>query len=136
MPSDAHKFISNMIVMKMFQMNYEIVSFDGEHIYLKNTKIKAPPSLKRHRPDLIGFNSKSKKICIGEAKTKNDLNSSRTREQIEDYSSLITKSNKEVDFIIGVPISGIKKLNEILKKLELSNRSNITILKIPDRLLS
>ncbi len=122
--------------MKMLRLNYEIVSFDGEHIYLSHVKINTPPSLKRHRPDLIGFNSESKKICIGEAKTKNDLNSTRTYEQIEDYSNLITKSKKKIDLIIGIPISGTRKLSEILRKLDLLNRSNIIIMKVPDRLLS
>lgn len=135
MASKAHQFIANMISIKMRQLGYEVVAFDGKHIYLSDIKISTPPCIKRHRPDLLGYYSIKKRLCIGEAKTRNDLDSIRTFEQFEDYATLITNTDKKVYFIIGIPLSGLERVGEILKTIGLKSHKNITILKIPDRLL-
>jgi len=135
MASKAHQFIANMISIKMRQLGYEVVAFDGKQIYLSDIKISTPPCIKRHRPDLLGYCSKRKRVCIGEAKTKKDLDSRRTSEQFEDYASIITKKDKSAYFVIGIPLSGLDKVNGILQGMGLKSHKNIEIVKIPDRLL-
>lgn len=135
MPSRAHQFIANMLAVKMRQLNFEVVSFDGKQIFLSEQKLAIPPCLKRHRPDLLGYNALEKIICVGEAKTTSDLNSLRTKEQIEDYASLITKSSKPAQILLGVPSSGLVKLNTILSELGLRGNIRIVTLHVPDRLL-
>jgi hypothetical protein len=136
MASQAHQFIAKMISQKMLKLKFEIISFDGNSAYISDLKINTPPSLKRHKPDLIGFRRIDKKICIGEAKTNTDLSSRRTSEQFKDYSSLVTKTKKQCILIIGIPISGVEKLERILNRLDLFTNKNIIILKVPDRLIS
>lgn len=135
MASKAHQFIANMLAVKMRQLNFEVVSFDGTQIFLSEQKLPIPPCLKRHRPDILGYDSKSKTICIGEAKTTADLNSERTKEQIADYASIITKSEKPARILLGVPSSGLDKLNLLLGDLELAHNPNLIVIHVPDRLL-
>jgi hypothetical protein len=135
MASKAHDFIVQMIGLAMLKKGYEIVSSDGNIHKISDLNFHTPPTLKRHRPDLIGINRRTGKICIGEAKTSQDLLSERTKEQFLDFSSIITKPNEVVEVIIGIPLPAENKLNKILRELEMINKKNIFILKIPTEVL-
>lgn len=135
MASKAHDFIVQMTGILMIEKGFTIVSSDSDTRKISELKFNTTPTLKRHRPDIIGLNKNTGKICLGEAKTDADLLSDRTKEQLEDFSNILIKSNNEVELIIGIPLSSEKKLTKLLKNLDLINKKNIHILKIPDEML-
>lgn len=125
MTSKQHQFILDCVIRKMRKLAFEPVCFEGKSTIVDSLKI--PPKIIRHRPDIVGINI-SNKICIGEAKTSNDLQSRRTQEQIVDYnqSNCVT--------IFGCPKSSYLELNKLINKLA-PKPDNISILKIPDELM-
>lgn len=125
-----------MVGLAMRKKGYEIVSVDGNCSKISDLKFLIPPTLKRHRPDIIGFNRENGSICIGEAKSYGDVSSQRTKEQLQDFSTIITTSNEQVELIVGIPLSQEDKLNKVFRELDLINKKNILVLKIPDAVLS
>lgn len=136
MASKAHQLIAGLVVRKMRQKGYQIISFDGNEAIISDISLRVPPIIKKHRPDILGIRILDKKICIGEAKTSNDLYSKRTKEQIKDYSNLILADQKEpCELIIGIPKSCENKLEMLLKNLGIHGNSNISYVWMPDELL-
>ncbi len=133
MPSKGHDFIVKMIEIKMNELNFKIVAKEEHYYNPYYSKIKLPPSISNHRPDLIGY-SQNDSVCVGEAKYYNDLRSLRTIEQLKDYFSLIQKSEK-IFLIIGLPSSEMSSLFKILDKNNLEMNERITILQIPDSII-
>ncbi len=128
--------ILGLVVRKMREKGYEIVSFDGNEALIGDTQLKVPPAIRRHRPDSIGVNLQSGRICIGEAKTSGDLHSSRTKEQFADYSSLFVKDAEQLcELIIGIPKSSEPKLRSILKSLGIDKNPNVLYVWMPDDFL-
>lgn len=130
MASKAHQFIIDLLVQRLNNDGYEVVSFDGAS-QIENIVTKIPPKIKRHRPDLIGI--KNDCLAIGEAKTANDIGL-RTREQLEDYA-LSSHEIEDVKIIsyIGIPESVKEKVNGIVDNITYG--SSLKVLTVPDRLL-
>jgi len=126
MATRAHQFIAELIARKMNIDGFEVISFDGLS-ESERTKLKIPPKIIRHRPDLLGID-RQKNICIGEAKTAGDMGP-RTQEQLEDFSSI------GVRFYIGIPSSAEWELEKMLKKYVQPNNGLVLVVKVPDRLL-
>lgn len=136
MPSKAHQLIQNMVVRKIREKGYLLVSYDGDSQQISSTQLKNTFKILRHRPDLVGVDDKNNRICIGEAKTKEDLYSARSKEQIEDYSNLVNESSGvSFEVVFGIPKSGIKQLEQIFLDLSIERNNRIEILQIPDELL-
>jgi hypothetical protein len=136
MASKAHQMILGLVARKMRQRGYEIVSFDGNENIISNISLSVTPTIKRHKPDIIGVNFKTKKICLGDAKTLSDIDSLRTKEQFTDYSNLVTKNKKTCEFIIGIPKSAEQKLLKILQELGINEKNkNVSYVWMPDELL-
>lgn len=136
MPSKMHQMLIGIIARKMREKDYEIVAFDGKEYLFDSRILDTPLKIKRHRPDLLGYKFSSKEICVGEAKTKNDLFSKRTEEQLIDYSSITTKStDKHVEIIIGIPRSADIDLIRLLKKLDLYKKDYISYIWLPEELV-
>jgi len=136
MPSRSHQLIAGLIARKMRIKGYEIVSFDGNESLISTISLDIPPTIRRHRPDVLGIDLKNKKICIGEAKTDSDLTSRRTKEQFIDYANLLTKSQKICELIISIPKDSENKLRKILEDLNLLGKSNVSYIWMPNELLS
>lgn len=130
MASRAHQFIVDLLAQRISSEGYEIVSFDGLSETENGLRI-LPPTIKRHRPDLIGL--KKGYLVIGEAKTAGDIGV-RTQEQIEDY---IDCSNEvkvtQVKIYLGVPLSIESKVKDIIKAIPGSDC--VATFAVPDRLL-
>jgi hypothetical protein len=133
MASKGHDFIVKMIEIKMNELDYKIVAKEEHYYNACIAKIKLPPSISNHRPDMIGYSQKDC-VCIGEAKYYNDLRSSRTIEQLKNYFSLVQKSEK-IYLIIGLPFSEMGSLLKILDKNNLEMNERITVLQIPDAII-
>lgn len=125
MPSQKHQFIVDCIIRKMRLYGFEPVSLDGKSTLVSSLKI--PCKIIHHRPDVIGIDQENN-LCIGEAKTENDIVSNRTKEQIRDYNEA------NVYALFGCPKSTYPTMIKIIKKLTLNNGRNV-VLKIPDELM-
>ena len=132
MASKQHQFIIGLINRKISEYGFTIVFIDGHVSGAFKKEYELPPKILRHRPDVIGINN-NECICIGEAKTKNDIFTERTKEEIIDFTNYELNGNKCL-VIIGIPKSSQKDLDILLGKLNVQN--NIEILSIPDEIIN
>jgi len=136
MPSKLHQMIVGLIGRKMREKGYYIVAFDGNEYLFDGQKINIPPSVKRHRLDIVGFKFETKEICIGEAKTSKDLFSKRTKEQLLDYSNIKGLSTgKHIEIILGIPKSAEGDLIRLLSELNLFEKDFISYIWLPEELV-
>ena len=137
MPSRLHQMIIGLIGRKMREKGYTIVAFDGNDYLFDGQKLNIPPLVKRHRPDIIGLKFETREVCVGEAKTREDLFSQRTKEQLLDYAStkgVLTGKNAEI--IIGIPKLAEKDLIKLLKELKLFGKDFISYIWLPEELVN
>lgn len=134
MLSNRHQFILGLVIKKMREEGVTIYGIDGSYPGLFGEKIQLPPQILRHRPDAIGTKEDGK-ICIGEAKTENDIANSRTYEQLQDFST-IELNGKKCELFVGIPKSSEEYFNKILEKFRLKDIDNIHLLCIPDELIN
>ena len=131
-----HQMLVGLIGRKMREKGYEIVAFDGNEYKFDGQVLPLPPSIGRHRPDIIGYRFESRSVCIGEAKTGRDLRSDRTKTQLIDFSQARTLTNNEpVEIIIGIPQSYVKDLISLLDMLGITNKQTISYVYIPEELV-
>lgn len=136
MPTKLHQMIVGLIGRKMREKGYDIVAFDGNEYLFDGQKINIPPSIKRHRPDIVGFKFETKEICVGEAKTSKDLFSKRTKEQLLDYSNIKGLSTgKHIEIILGIPKSVEGDLIRLLSELNLFEKDFISYIWLPEELV-
>ena len=136
MPTKLHQMIVGLIGRKMREKGYDIVAFDGNEYLFDGQKINIPPSIKRHRPDIVGFKFETKEICVGEAKTSKDLFSKRTKEQLLDYSNIKGLSTgKHIEIILGIPKSAEGDLIRLLSELILFEKDFISYIWLPEELV-
>ena len=134
MASRQHQFIVGLINRKIREYGYTIAFIDGHVLGAFDKKFKLPPKIVRHRPDVIGINDKGF-ICIGEAKTKDDILNNRTRAEFFDFSNYVF-NEQECMLIIGIPKSSKDNLYRVLTELGIQNYKNIEILLIPDEIIN
>jgi len=135
MPTKLHQMIVGLIGRKMREKGYDIVAFDGNEYLFDGQKINIPPSIKRHRPDIVGFKFETKEICVGEAKTNKDLFSKRTKEQLLDYSNIKGLSTgKHIEIILGIPKSAEEDLIRLLSELNLFEKDFFSYIWLPEEL--
>ncbi len=132
MASTTHDFIVAAIVRKMRIEGFQIVFLDGRYANVSIKKYEIPPTIINHKPDVIG-EKEGNIICIGEAKTGNDLFSERTKNQIKDFI-LIIKKNPLSRLILGIPLSSKNDLDKLLYKIGLSSSKQIEIFYVPEEL--
>lgn len=131
MASKKHDFIVASISRKIRDLGFNITYIEGEYVNISIIKHPIPPKIINHRPDIVGENSTGN-YCIGEAKTKNDLKSERTKQQFVDFLDVVNLYDGNF-LIIGIPLSAEKNLNHLMGRLNMKSKS-IIILKIPDDL--
>ena len=73
-------------------------------------------------------------FCIGESKTRADIRSERTKNQITDFLTIV-KLKHGNKLIIGIPLTAKEDLERLLLKLGLVNQEQIEIVYIPEELL-
>jgi len=134
--SKNHQFILSSIVRKMKLNGYEIIAYDGDYSKIEDIKLEIPFKILRHRPDVIGISLDKTKIYIGEAKTKSDLRSERTKEEFEDFALIGDEIDQNVKLIIGIPKSANLLLYRIIVELGLQENDNIDYILVPEDLLS
>lgn len=129
-----HQFILGLVIKKMREEGATVYGVDGNYPGLFGEQISLPPQIMRHRPDAIGV-KKDGQICIGEAKTENDISNTRTYEQLQDFSS--TELNGILcEVFVGIPQSGEESFNRSLEKWGLKESQNIYVLVVPDEIIN
>ena len=111
-----------------------VYGIDGNYPGLFGENISLPPQILRHRPDAIGVKEDGQ-ICIGEAKTENDIETSRTYEQLQDFSS-VELNGKLCEVFVGVPQTGEDLFNKTLERWGLKGSQNIYVLFVPDEIIN
>jgi hypothetical protein len=134
MAGAKHQFILGLVVKLMREQGITIIGVDGNYPGLFGEKATIPPQILRHRPDIIGVRGNGQ-ICIGEAKTENDITNSRTYSQIQDFTS-VELNNQNCDVFIGIPKSSEELFRKSMIKLGLLECGNITVLYIPEELIN
>ncbi len=134
MAGNRHQFILGLVIKKMREEGTTVYGVDGNYLGLFGEKIALPPQILRHRPDAIGVKENGQ-ICIGEAKTENDITNSRTYEQIQDFSSAVL-NGKLCEVFIGVPQSCEDLFNKSLGKMGLQECHNLHVLFIPEEIIN
>jgi len=134
MAGARHQFILGLVVKLMREQGITIIGVDGNYPGLFGEKITMPPQILRHRPDIIGIRENGQ-ICIGEAKTENDLTNNRTYSQIQDFTS-IELNNKYCDVFIGIPKSSGELFRKSMIKLGLLECEYIHVLYIPEEIIN
>ena len=127
--SSQHDKIVSFIAGKIQRLGFKIICMEGSHTDVINYSPQLPSKLINHRPDIYGLNDKGA-ICIGEAKTNNDLNSKRTKTQLSDFRNIIKQLPDNL-LIIGIPFGSKGKLITILQDLEIAFDNQIDIMEIP-----
>lgn len=133
MPSKAHQMLISFLARKMREDGYQTIAFDDDNSSYDIFNFPVPPTIKRHRPDVIGMDVQGY-FSIGEAKTKNDLKGKRLEEQLNDFSDLKNEDGSLIPFYIGVPESVNDKLKSKLSEFNV-NIKNVKIISIPDLIL-
>lgn len=134
MATKRHQFIIGLLVRKMRECGCEIMCIDGKYSTILPGYIQIPPKVLRHRPDILGINEFGQ-ICIGEAKTENDLSSSRTIKQVVDFTSIqINGQQSEVYF--GVPRMAEERFRRTLSNHGLLQYPNLHVLYIPEDIIN
>ena len=134
MAGNRHQFILGLVIKKMRDEGAAVYGIDGNYPGLFGEQISLPPQIMRHRPDAIGVKANGQ-VCIGEAKTENDISNRRTYEQLQDFSSTELNGNL-CEVFIGVPQTGEDLFNRSLERLGLKGSQNIHILFVPDEIIN
>jgi len=116
----------------MKQRGFSPIAVDGSIDSLGSLRIDRPQAFGRHRPDAVGVSADGR-LCIGEAKTSNDVASNRTLEQLEDYLA-----SSDVDYsavLFGYPRSADCVVRKLLKAIGASDCPQLELIPIPDELL-
>ena len=123
MESPTHKKLVKALVEKFEKDGVKVT-----HAALAG--YKAPYKIGRHEPDIIAQDSRGV-LLIGEAKTKDDLDSETSKEQFIDFSNRVMASgqmeNEKLSLHIIVEEEGYLELKRVLEKLRLNSKNNIKI---------
>jgi len=133
MASEKHDFIVSAIVRKTRQDGFRVIYLDGKYQDIDIKKFDIPPKIINHKPDIVG-EKESVLFCVGEAKTKNDIFSERTKNQITDFFAIV-RLNSGNRLVIGIPLNAKEDLEKLLIGLGLVNQKQIEIIYIPEELL-
>ena len=134
MAGNRHQFILGLVIKKMREEGATVYGVDGNYPGLFGEKISLPPQIMRHRPDAIGVKADGQ-ICIGEAKTANDISNNRTYEQLQDFST-VELNGRLCEVFIGVPQAGEDLFNRSLERWGLKGSQNIYVLFVPDEIIN
>lgn len=135
MPSDIHQWLIVWLCRKMARDGYTPLyadTYDLAKYVPSNTKCS--PILGCIRPDVIGFNDRTKRLAFAEAKTAGDILNRHTRMQLEMLLQLRDKSGRSAAIYFGFPRSSWQEAAKLIFQLRLNKR--IKLLPIPDVIIT
>jgi len=133
--SKAHDLIVAMITKRIVAAGYQIAAIDSCFDWVFGSGFRLPPTIIRHRPDVLGVRDTPPFLAIGDAKTPGDLGARRTQEQLRDFASLRVRADGEPCLVVlGIPRSGEPRLHDLLRRIGVP-RDRILVMAVPDVLL-
>ncbi len=133
--SKEHDLIVAMVARYIQQRGYELVAFDCSLDWLFGDSFRLPPSIIVHRPDVLGVRDQTPFVCIGEAKTRSDIRSTRTRQQLKDFvQASAGKTAAACEVVVGIPRDCGTILNKLISSLGIAP-DRITVIAVPRPLL-
>ena len=133
--TQEHELIVAMVGRYMKDRGYELVALDCSLSWLFGDSFRLPPSIVSHRPDALGVRKEVPLVCIGEAKTRNDIRSARTRHQLKDFAEAqIGEGGLTCEVVVGIPADCKKALGRLLSSLGIPP-GRITVIAVPRPLL-
>jgi hypothetical protein len=130
--AQTHDMIVTYVAGKMQRLGFEIKFMEGNHVNVKIERPELPPTIITHRPDIFALRNGA--IGIGEAKTKSDLKSNRTKTQLLDFKKVI-RDNSQNRLFLGIPQNAKDDLVALLHSIGVNLDEQIDIMSIPDILL-
>jgi len=134
MASDTHQFIMGLIIKAMQSTDCKIIALEGKYPGLLDEKLPLPPQVTRHRPDVVGIRL-NQQVCLGEAKTEKDVSSLRTREQLNDFTT-VQVNGVTCDVYVGIPGSSRATFDHMLRTEGLDQCENLHVLYVPDEIIN
>lgn len=133
--SKEHDLIAAMVARYMKGRGYEIVALETSLDWLFGNSFRLPPSIVVHRPDALGVRDWTPFICIGEAKTRSDLRSARTRQQLKDFARASAgRTAADCEVVVGIPSDCRPILDKLIESLGIAP-NRIIVIGIPRPLL-
>lgn len=132
MPTRQHQRILAIVLKAMNRRGFSLVAVDGKTEGWDQVGLRRPDGLGRHRPDAVGIQADGT-IGIAEAKTADDVASSRTREQLEDY--LATSSTDYAIVFFGYPRGADRVVARLLESIGAIDCPQLELIPVPDELL-
>jgi len=122
MSNDEHMRLVKGLIDHFDSKGFKIVSADYENFEKCQT-------IGSHEPDVIAYHLDDDIYNIGEAKTCEELDSEKTREQFEDFGNTVVNKigfeRKFLPFCIAVPKRCMEKLEIRIEECGLSLNGNI-----------
>jgi len=120
--SDEHKRLVKAIIDELKKQGFEILTADYNG-YEPSQKVV------NHVPDVKAWKRENELVAFGEAKTSDDFDNDRTKEQFIEFSNRRMKDGKSkgatVPLCIGITNGSEKELEACLVKLGLDKKTNI-----------
>ncbi len=133
--SSEHDLIVSLVARTIRQQGFELVALESSFDWLFGKNFQLPPAIIVHRPDILGVRREPPYLCIGEAKTRGDLHSKRTRRQLVDFSqATIGNTGALCHVVVGIPQDAEDILEGIIGVLGIPP-DRILVLPIPRPLL-
>jgi hypothetical protein len=133
--SKEHDLITAMVARYVQQQGYELVALDCSLDWLFGDSFRLPPSIIIHRPDVLGVRDRTPFVCIGEAKTRGDMRSARTRQQLKDFAQASAgKTAAACEVVVGIPSDCQTILDSLINSLGIAP-GRITVIAVPRPLL-
>ena len=130
MPSAEHNFLVQMLIPKVRSRGYHIVATDTHYFQLGPLRLRRPPALVRHQPDLVGIRHSPPRLVIGEAKIGSDLRTRHTREQLSDYARL-----HDAILIVAIPEAARSAYEKLANEIGISHLRHVSCLLVPEELM-
>jgi hypothetical protein len=134
MAGRRHQFILGLVIRQMRGHGFSVFYADGKFAGGFGQETPIPPQIMRHRPDAVGISHEGV-LCIGEAKTETDIQTNRTREQVQDFTAF-SFNGQPCQVIIGVPKSAEEATRRMLVRLSIEGRPNLQILYVPEEIIN
>jgi hypothetical protein len=133
MASSDHDFIVTLVARKISSLGFEIIFIEGQYCSPMRVRRMVPPRVVRHRPDVVGANLDGS-YCIGEAKTKDDIRTARSREQLEDYATFLADYPLSM-LVVGCPHEASWEMTSLMLACGLHKDGRVHLLFVPGPLL-
>ena len=125
---------ASLIEVMVDYVNREFCELDNVSLYVDSAAIKStgmPPRIGGYVPDLFARDVPQTRILIGEAKTRRDLETERSRQQLHAFLEYLSQTPSGI-FVLCVPTIARVTARVLLNSINVSFPSSETIVVVLD----